>query len=371
MDKKLIYHRAEVEKSKASYGEYDNLDFFIEAPNRALQKNSIRIEGDLKITKLQAGADVRISVADNINLDSYSGVNALWKSIMVETQEQGQLEYIDDYPRLSSMVENVINDENDLNSSSRIVEWKTPTREHTRALMSGMRPSATGAGAGDDESCDFSCKPRCCLNRMSDDLSFSKTGWIKITLNLNRVVATLYGIDVNNVNACKYEISNVKLRFVSVPDVNNAVQMRTTLAMKKTIDSPFSNSVSKVPAVCDGVSCVFLEQSKENTSIENNQSLDRFPQISEVQFLFADSTSEYISYVISDVGQMEDLFLESLNSSGHSNIRGTNNNFGLGLSFPPVDLSNQKFNIQINSDCKNLPTQPYLIYMYFHSFVNI
>jgi Flp pilus assembly secretin CpaC len=70
---------------------------------------------------------------------------------------------------------------------------------------------------------------------------------------------------------------------------------------------------------------------------------------------------------------MLDLFVNSLRNSGHNmiNVNHNNSNFGIGLSFPPVDLSNQKFNIQINSETNSLNTNPYIIYQYFHSFVSI
>ena len=368
----VVYHQVEVENSKASYSEFDTLDFYLNAEGRALMKNSVRIEGRLNITKDNgAGVDVPVVGTDNIFIDNMVGAESIIDITTTEFQNAGLVENFNEYSRYYKMVKVGETCLEDAHSGLDICELITPSEQTTQNFICGNQPTGSDRTAGDQLSPSFSIKPKICLNRMSDDLSFSKSGFIKVSITLSKLGAVLYGEDVNNLN--KYNISDVRLKFKSVPDVNNQVQMRTTLSLKSSINSQLSNTMAKVPAVCDGVSCVFIRQDRENTLKDCNTMLDRLHGIDELQFLFSDSTSQYISYVINDKGEMLDRFVESLVNTGHNQINANKNNmnFGVGLSFPPVDLSNQKFNIQIKSRFTNLNTSPFIINMYFHSFISL
>jgi hypothetical protein len=365
----VIYHRAEVENSKASYGENDDLLFFINAEGRALLKNSVRLVGEVRVNKNRP--NVRITKSDDVNMDNVIGIHNVIDNLSVEMDNVGVVEQFSEVSRYVKMTEIGERDLNDNHAGSRLCELKTPQEAETRALLSGFTNNSSGATADEFRDIDFSCKVQCCLNKMSDNLSFSKSGLIRLNIRLNKINQTLYGIDCDANN--NYELRNVRVEFKSVPDEMNEVQMRTILSLKNSINSSLSNTMSKVPAVVDGVSCCFLEQSKENSLKDCNTSMDVLPSISEVQFLFQDSTSQYISYVIDSRGQMLDLFVDSLRNSGHNmiNVNHNNTNFGIGVSFEPVDLSNQKFNIQIKSDTNTLNTNPFIIYQFFHSFISL
>ena len=374
---KIIFHRVEVENSKVSYVPHDDLTFFLNAEGRALMKNSIRIEGVLAIRKGN-GADQavnRLALTDDINIDNVIGIHSIVDNCSIEMANVGLVEQFSEYSRYCKMSEIGEKDSNDYHSGVALCELKTPSEAGTQALLCGYDNDNSGATANEKRDIDFSFKPRLSLNKMSDDLSFQKSGQIKLSLTLNRVNQVLYGINVNSGSntGTTYYIKNLRLVYKSVPDEMNQVQIRTILSLKSSIDSQLSNTQSRVPAVVDGVSCCFLRQNKENDAKECNTSMDVLEGISELQFLFQDSTSQYISYVIDTKGEMLDKFIESLENSGHNQVNSNRNNmnFGIGLTFPPVDLSNQKFNIQINTNFSTLSTTPYIIYQYFHSFVTV
>ena len=371
----IIYHRAEVENAKQTgYTEFDNLDFYLNAEGRALQKNSVRIEGDLRVLM---ETTKRLTSDKDVHIDMSVGANCLFDTISCEFQNSGMIEHQNEYPRYYKMSEIGANDKNDYHNGNDLCELKNPTARGSTMSICGTYPLNDGAVGGtdgiggDNIDNDFSIKPKFCLNKMSDDMSFSKSGYIKVSVSLAKIGAVLFGTDVDGTNA--YELRNVRVCYNSVPDVSNNLQMRTIINLKSSVNSTLSNNQFKVNGVCDGVSCCFLEQVKENTLAENNNDMDVLSGINEIQFLFNDSTSQYISYVINDKGQMLNGFVESLKGSGHSQINANenNSNFGLGLSFPPTDLSNQKFNIQINSNHADISTSPYILYMYFHSFVSL
>jgi len=367
----VVYHRVEVENNKDSYSAFDELQFFLQAEGRALLRNSVRVEGILTVTKNSPAAP--LSKTDNIFIDHNIGIHSVVDNLNVEIQNAGLIENYSDYPKYAKTVKVASTDNNDTHSLKDDIELISPTKNIARKTLVGNKPTNTQATSADRQDPSFSFKPICCLNNMSDNLSFQKTGYVKLSLTLGRVGSVLYGRNVDsNTN---YTLSDVRLTFQSVPDRNPGaqVQMRTVLSLKNTIQSQLSNTMSKVPAVCDGVSCVFLKSSRENNLISCNTNLDRLSGIDEVQFLFSDSTSQYVSYVIDDYGEMIDRFVDSVNDTGHNMLNVNKNvmNFGIGLRFPPVDLSNQKFNIQIRSDNNSLSSDPHVIYMYFKSFVSL
>ncbi len=364
-----VYHRVEVENAKSTYESYDTLDFYIHSEGRALKRNSVRIEFQLGITKDVAGTPTRTTNADEIFLDHRIGGHSVFDSFTTEFQNQGIGENLLNYPKMVGMKNVAQKDEADYHSVKSLVELRCPSGNQVRSLMVGVLPTQSGAVAGDLKDIDISVKPDVCLNNMDADLSFKKTGWVKLSTNLSRVLQVLYGRDVNALN--KYNIHNVKLRFTSIPDVNNNVNLSTTINLKSSINSAFSNTASKVPAVCNSVSCVFLPQSNENSARDNNNELATLPSIDELSFNFSDSTSKYVSYIISDKDEMRKRFIESLGDTGHNQLNANNNpkNFGIGLKFPPTDLSQQKFNIQIKSSQNNISTNPFIIQMFFHSIL--
>lgn len=368
----IVYHRSEVENSKDFYTEYDDLVFFMNAEGRALMKNSVRLECEVRVLKDDAGTDVRIIPADEIFMDNSVGMHSVIDNVNCEFQNVGSVEQINQYSRMVKMTEVATRDRNDYHSGLDICELKSPLEETTQALLCGSKSSATSAtDALDFIDNDTSFKPKMCLNKMSGDLSFDKTGYIKVSIKLEKVANVLYGKDVANTN--KYQLRNVRLAYKSVPNNSNQVQMRTILNLKSTISSTLSNTQARVPSVCDGVSCCFMEASKENVLKECSTSMDVLSGVSSVQFLFNDSTSKYVSWVLDSRAEVLSNFVKSLRDSGHNQVNSNNdeNNYGIGLAFPPTDLSNQKFNIQINTDHANISTNPYIIYMYFHSFVSL
>jgi hypothetical protein len=91
--------------------------------------------------------------------------------------------------------------------------------------------------------------------------------------------------------------------------------------------------------------------------------------------MFNDSTNQYISYVIESKEEALEKGIESLVSTGHNGVFNAgrlqrNNNWIAGLPFNGfVDLSNQRFNLQLVSDIDQ--NNPHNIYMYFHSLMSM
>ena len=370
----IQYSEVFCENAKSQYSEFDICDFIIVGEGRDLIANSIRIEGDLRVNRTgntRAGSG---NQDDRIRFNSNVGIHGVVESISCEAENMGVIQRLDNYARLVNMGVLASKDRNDLNNSKDLVELRSPNERFSEQYCRGVTPlNDTNNAVAQDV--DFSFMPEFCLNKMSGgNLSLDKTGYIKVSITLARVVAFLYGIGVdNNVN---YHLSNLRLSYKTVPaGPSTPVSMRSSVNIKHSINSALSNSSAKVPAVADACSISFLQQNKENSFIDDNYACEELPQIDELQFLFND-TSTFIRYVINDKGDMLSKYLESFGGGVHNGVNAdkfkSNKAFGLGVNFNKfVDLSNQKFTTQIKTANTNINNNPMIMFAYFHSVIQM
>ena len=81
-----------------------------------------------------------------------------------------------------------------------------------------------------------------------------------------------------------------------------------------------------------------------------------------------------VSYQITDYPEILERFKDSIGSSNHSSATllktKSNDGFGVGLDFSGlIDLSRQRFNIQLNSSVSNI--SPYTMNMFFHGIQSL
>jgi hypothetical protein len=106
----------------------------------------------------------------------------------------------------------------------------------------------------------------------------------------------------------------------------------------------------------------------------NNFETEKLPNVQQLQFLFNDSQSQYITYQIDDQQELLERYLNSFSSDGNNSLSlvdlRADKGWGIGLSFSEfIDLSQQKFNIQLTSGVES--TNQYIMYMYFHSLLTV
>jgi len=366
----LIYHSSEPESKKDVYTEHTNLDFNINVgEGRVLVKNSVKLVGDIRVL------DNAARNATDIYFDHVCGAHSFIDSVQVQFIDgpnAGSKENCQNYARFVSMSEQAMKCPEDAFSKSSVMELKSADERGSIIYSKGRTTINTGAKVTLDQ--DFAIAPHCILNRMAGDhLPYSKSGVIRFTANLAPNRSALMGAAYNQAQD-SYEIRNPRVLFQSIPDDGKQKQsvMRSIYNVKNSILSNFSNVQARVPAVCDAVSISFQRQSREQAAPFSNYQCEEPRALDEIQFLFNDSTNEFISYVISDQTEMLDRYIESFNVTGHNRIAGSkykdNRSFGVGLPFnQPVDLSNQKFSLQVKSGASNV--LPYNCYMYFHSIM--
>lgn len=344
-----IFNTVQPEALKASYGEFDTVDFVIAFENQSLVLNSLKIEGSVTLSK----------PADSV-VDFNTGIHGIIDSIAVDTQNQGNIQNLTEYGSYVKMYSETNLAPEDFYSSAFLPELRSGGVDYCKGMF---KANATP---------DFCFKPLICLNQsvgQNNLLDFSKSGAITIRMRLNRNINFLFG-DLN-VAGNIYTITNLKLSYntVNAPS-KDPVQMKTYIQLKQNITSQLANVNTKVPAVCYGVACSFIAKSKANVPQFNQLQTNNLPGLEEVVFMFNDSTNTYITYPLRTQEEILQHYIRSLNETGHNLIKCQNSlkGFGIGLLFNGmVDLRNQKFNVQIRSNIQ----EDYIMRMYFLSMLSM
>jgi hypothetical protein len=322
------YNETEALNAKSSYGENDVCDFMIQdTADMDLVANSVVLTFDLKVEEPSGTRALNKQIFFNPN----AGAHAYIDSVNVSTN-LGQLEHISEYSRMVAMFETASKADNDTFNTSDACEMISTDQEQSTGYCEGNTTDGTGSSTHITEDCDVALKPRCVLNKMSANLPFSKVGFVKLSVTLAKVIDALFSNETApNMN---YVISNLKCRYKTAPTQNQKVVMRSVIGLKTSINSSNANISAKVPGVAN----------------------------------------KYVTYPLKDRAEILKNFVESIAETGHNRIHSNywkGDHMGIGLNWGQmVDLSQQKFNIQIKSnDISN--TNPYLVNMYFHSVVSI
>ena len=371
MENKL-YHQSQPESfQSAGYTEYNNIDFVLNVgEGRSLEKNSVRVVGDILIESADA---TQVVAGVDVFLGHKIGIHNVVDSCQVTFGSSGLKENVQNYARFAEMIANGQLYNDDLLDCSNMAELRAVNQAASQLNAIGM---VTGSDLNAAVlPIDFSFKPHCILNRMSgSDLPYAKSGDVRLTINLARNISALMGADQGD--GASYTLSNLRCLYTSMPDEEgeSLTVMNSVYNVKSTILSGSTNVSAQVPAVCQGVSCSFQKQQNENENGPNNQACETVQSISRVQFLFNDATNQYITYEISDQNSMLHHYVESFGNTGHNMVYGdafrTNAGFGIGMDFNgSVDLSRQTFAVQLDSAIN--ATKPMNIYLYFHSVMSV
>ena len=381
----ILLHKVQVDNIKSSYGEHDQLDFSCAFDNRAMVCNTLRLHATLKVYKT---TNTDLEGTEDVYIDPHTGGHNFISSCVTQFQSMGVIENVTEMPRFVKTKTDCENIDNDFLDSDKVCELRSPHKALQKRLLLRKVPKTCGGNTANNCASvnavlsgqviypSFSIKPRICLNAVEGTnnlLSYQQSGMVKLTVTLERNLGVLFGQDVNA--NYYYELSDVFVTYTSAPDVKpSPVTMRTTVCLKNSISSAFSNISSKVPAVCSAMTMSFLPQNHEHQANFNNVALESPPNISAVSYLFNDSTNKYLTFEIKNRVEMIKRGLESIsggasNSASFDNLY-ANEGFLLGLNWEdPTDLSNSKFNIQLNSDISS--SNPFIVYMYFHSMRTI
>ena len=245
-----------------------------------------------------------------------------------------------------------------------------------------LQPTASANSTDKDQfktSPTFSIQPKILFNQMSNgDWSFDQLGFIKISTNLSRNGHALNGDDM--VNDTTYKIKNLRLEYMTVPEdgVKAKILAKSYVLVKSVVNSTVHNLSARVSAVAsNGVVVSYLEQSKENSLIEDTLELDVLPQTDSISYLFNSSQQKYLTYSLTDRSEMVSKGVEVLNQNAAHNLAkgdnlASNQGYLTGLPFSEtINLSNQRFTVQTSSSNVSIGLKPYNQYCYFTTILMV
>tara|TARA_R110002167_G_scaffold209311_3_gene413225 strand:- start:17 stop:1144 length:1128 start_codon:yes stop_codon:yes gene_type:complete len=365
LQQRVLYHQVTPQSEKTTYTQFDQCSFLLSVgTGRSLLPQSVRVLGDIRINR---GVD---KYGDGGQCwDKNIGAGSFIDSISVQTQNQGLLENIQNYARYVAMDSCATLNELDMLNSINMCELKVVNELQALTLAKGIAPSLT-TGTPVVRDPDFSVKPLCCVNKMSRDLPFDKSGIVTLQLNLQRDMTAMFG-SAQDSNTT-YEIRNLRVTYKSIADPKDPspTEMGVVYNIKSNILSGTASISANVPAVCDSVAISFIQDQHDSVPVYNSYKLENVQGLEEVQYLFNDSTNSLIAYVIRDQTEMVERFLDAISNSSHNQVSQqkwrSNGGFALGLNFEePVDLSTNRFTMQLGSAATNLNQYPINCYMYF------
>jgi len=376
MAQNIIYHEARPMNDSSAFSEFDSIDWEIEDVGRKLMKNSIYVEADLEVF---SSTNVVNPTFSRIGLSRDIGFHSLYESWQVEAKGQN-IQNIQHYPRYANIIETGTGNISSCLTPMSQAEGKQISEEASRYVCQLTSCShRTASNVIITKPTNTCIKPKICLNSMAgDDYSFEKNGAIRISTNLARNGSALHGRGVGATTS--YRLSNLRLKYMTIPDdgKQGAMMMNSVVSVKQSMNSQQSNLSVKVPAQSvSGVIVSFIAQANEVGLGTDSYKLEKLPLLDEIQYLFSDSQAQYISYNVTDQQDMIKLGVEALSNAGikvKANSFKANGDEGviMGLDFQQsVDLSRQKFGLNLRSSSDKLNANPRSIYMHFLNVISL
>jgi len=396
----IQYHLVVPESSQPPYnnvnqsGGYQpqqSIDFNLSTPGRKLLKNSIRIEGkivarrDLDATgpyqpAAHGNATSAIDYEDNIKLDNAIGAHAFFDSWSCETQSKGMLENLQNYPRFVSQHARATLGQDDFLNSKLVAECRGPTEMNGNYVLQPVVNSSFVTGATEQPIQrtipSFSVKPMICFNRQAGgDYSFDKNGFIRISCILAANRHALFG----GLSTANYVLQDVICRFVTIPDdgIAEPMLMRSYVNVVSSMQSTATTISARVPSSqVNSVSISFAKQSNLQSPEFSSTALESLPQWDSLEYLFANSLQNFITYRITDASDALTRGIESMDSAGHSMVSAktlkANKGTIFGLDFAEyVDLSRQVFTINVVVNDASITSSPMDAFCYFNSLLQM
>tara|TARA_R110001592_G_scaffold19427_4_gene79717 strand:- start:560 stop:1759 length:1200 start_codon:yes stop_codon:yes gene_type:complete len=391
------YHSVECENIKPEYTEHDNVDFNLNFPGRSLVCGSIRLEGEVEIYPV-GGGTVNTG-SQRCRVDHMIGAHAFISGCVTTLQNQGIIENATELPRYAKMVTTGTASAGDMMEAKYVCELRSSDVIVSDEVFKPRVPSDVGGGLAGTavtqhqgggfgsttaaggapnllQAPDFSIKPVMALNNVAGSgslLNYTTSGEVKLSFNLARNLECLYGQDATG--AASYALKNLEVCYTTVPEQpgQQPLTLRTSLCLKSNMNSRLSNHSARVPAICDSMSISFIRLSREVSNLHNNTALEKPTNISNIKYMFNDSTNSYVTYELRNRFEILHYGIKALSLGSHNNVRAdllsANESFVAGLDFGSViDLSKQKFNIQIDTEINT--DDPFLMFQYYHSLVS-
>ena len=166
---------------------------------------------------------------------------------------------------------------------------------------------------------------------------------------------------------------------MTVPDdgTDEPMLMRSYVNVVSSMQSTSTTISARVPSQqVSSLSMSFAKQTNVQSAEFNSLALESLPLWDSVEYLFANSLQNFITYRITDEGDALERGLASMESAGHSQVSAktlkANKGTIFGLDFKEfVDLSKQAFTINIKILDSSITQEARDVFMFFNSLIQL
>jgi hypothetical protein len=334
---------------RAFYRPNETVDFVLSAGlGRSIVAGSVRLVAKVVFTQDFTVADPttnRIPVgSNNIFLDGMTGAHGFFRQIVVSTSNQGVLQNLQDYARA-------------------VCDMKNGTKTRDMALNQDQRALCAGydvysGNIVGSQAASFCIDPEVCINRSGAvDISYAKTGDVKLNLIINTPNGCMYGVGLTATGG--FALQNLEVHYRTTVDSTGptqAIQMLSMATVKAIASSSLAAFSIMSPIATYTMSMNFISVANENSRATSSLALELVPNVSRVEYTFQDSNNMIIQYPLENTAEYYKFWKDSYGSSRAVTDVGT----VLGVKYDQV-LSNTKFNVVVQS-ALSVPTSVYFIF---------
>ena len=381
MSRTVLEHIVRPLENQSTYEEFTNINFMLGFAGRKMLPNTVRLNGRLKVLVGDPSAQLK-SADGEVFLDPDVASHSVIQTLTTSTNNQGNLESLDNYGRYVKIVQNAMTTEPDQHNSSNACELRSPNLSVMRDLLEGEKVKGVAQpDPNTQEPSSFSLKPLFILNSVSSVNSedtpavrHDTTGDIRVSLRTapNNTVFFGAGADGNT----KYQLSDLFITFMSIPDDGEQppLLLRPKYSIKQTAQSSLFNFSANAPIKASSATISYIKQSEESNVNTNSFRLERPVGVSRLQFLLNDQSNVLLTYPLEQQEEIVQHGLSSVaevrdNQASLSNLY-ANNSYVQGLNFGQIiDVSMEKFGFNLQSSISN--TAPLTCFVHFHGLLNL
>ena len=344
---------------KSDYLPNDTIDFLVDVGmGNELVGNSFRIEGELEVLTQDGPLD-----NNAIFFDSNAASHSFIQQVVTMFSDRA-VENLNYYGRMASMKSQTLEVPiNKMAVSSNASELKCLSDEQT-AVIAMIDEDLYERGYNRS----FSMKPYICLNNVSGNFAFAKTGQVKVSITLASVRQAIFGADVDATTTFKLHKLQLCCRSVPQSPASAKIVMGVTSCVRQNITSNNTSLSVIVPIPTTSFSGTFRNQLSEVAPTANYIDLDTLPGCERVELTFSDSLSNLIEFPMDTTPEIVLNYLNSMGYTGTQAIIQEQGVTGIGFAYNQL-LQNTKLGINIISSVSNIT--PYAMYIYFKGVMSM
>ena len=357
------------QRTDGTYVSNDTVDFLLDFAGREIDPASIRISGDLYITT-DAGGIVPFDGTTAIYMDPKVGAHGIFQQYITSLPDAGMvIENFQNVPRYVGMLEAATQSKVSTGSTlEKVIELKTATPAQSRVAL-GIQGLKTAVS--------FSIKPYCALTHASGNISYSRTGTIKLTCLMSSVTQLLWGADMTANTS--YYLKNLQLDYMSDVDTNQPLTMLKVSSLKQTLSSSNQQLSVILPISSSSLTMSFVRLDQENVLTNNYTQLSTVPDVTRVEFSFNDIVSgAFITYALENKPEILYNALMSMDSMGKFDLtqslidteKAFTPNYLIGTLFGDIALANAtKVGVNVQSSVQGATALA--CYLYFRGVMQL